>query len=275
MNTYVRFTLKVMAVAIALTIGQMVGGIIMGLFAPVPPPGHDGPFDGLQAGIIFNVASALVLGAIAQGLRWNGWKKALVLFTAFFVVATLLSQIEAFYFAAYVKLSTRTIIVITLCDTLRAALAGVVADFLWKDGDAEAERFGGLWWKLAVLSPAYVVVYFSAGALIAWQGPAVRAYYEQGSHIDPGPLALLQVGRGLIWAGVALMLAKGLTGPAWRRGLLVGLAFAVFMAVQLLYPISFMPWEVRKFHLMEVFSSNFLYGVLATLLLMAGRKKAD
>lgn len=274
MKTSGVFLLKCLGVAVALMAGQMIGGMIMGLLAQVPPPGHDGPFDGTQAMLIFNIASALVIGAIAENLRWNGWKKGLILSVAFFVVATLLSQVEAFYFAAYVKLSTHAIIVITLTDTIRAVLAGVVAALLWRNGDdSAADRFGGLFWKIPVLSLLYVVVYFGAGALIAWQGAAVRAYYLQGQHIDPGQLALLQVGRGAIWVGIALMLAKAMTGSAWRRGLLVGLAFAVFMAVQLLFPISFMPWAVREFHLMEVFSSNLLYGVVATLILMLGWKK--
>ncbi len=276
MKTSGVFLLKCLGVAVALMAGQMIGGMIMAMLTQVPPPGHDGPVDGMGATLIFNIASGLVLGAVAQNLRWNGWKKGFCLFAAFFVVATLLSQIEAWFFAAYLNLSFRAIIVITLTDILRAALAGVVGAFLWRNGDdAAPDRFGGLPWKVSVMSLVYVIVYFGAGALIAWQGAAVRDYYQHGQHIDPVKLALLQVLRGAIWVGIALMLAKGLTGGAWKRAILVGLAFSVFMAVQLLYPISFMPWAVREFHLMEVFSSNLLYGVLTTLVLMIGWKKAS
>ena len=271
------FLLKCAGVWLALMVGQVAGGLLMVAMTSMPaPPAHDGPLDGTQAMVVVSAIFAVVIGLLAQNMRWKGWQKGAAVAGAFYCIATLMSEIEALYFATYLHMSQASVIAITVTDLVRAALVGVVVTFLWREGSDEApERFSGLWWKIPLLALLYVVVYFGAGALIAWQGAALRAYYQQGAHIDPKPLALLQVFRGAAWAGLALWLARGLTGGAWKRSLLVGLAFSLLMAPALLFPNGFMPWAVRQYHLMEVSSSNFLYGLVAALILLAGRKKVD
>ncbi|MEI9903563.1 MAG: hypothetical protein WDN06_05945 [Asticcacaulis sp.] len=271
------FLLKCAGLWLVLVIGQIAGGMVTSLVAPASAAavGHDGPLSAAAALPVIAAIFALMLGGLAAHMRWNGWRKALVLFTVLYGVGSVMSQIEAVYFNSYLKLSMLTTAGALAGDAIRAALAAAACAFLWRGGsDEPAERFGGLGWKLPVIVPIYIVFYFGAGALIAWQGAAVRHYYGQGMHIDPGQLALLQVFRGALWAGLALMMAKALTGGRWLRAALTGGAFAVFMAVLLLYPISFMPWDVRKFHIMEIGSSNFLFGLLAVLIITIGFKPA-
>ncbi len=272
-----KFLLKCAGIWLALVVGQVLGGMLLTATTSIPAtPAHDGPLDTTWAMIVISAVFALAIGAVAQNMRWRGWKKALVVAGAFYGISTVLSEIEALFFAVYLHMSQASIIAITLTDLVKAALAGLAVNFLWRDGgDNAPERFGGLWWKMPVLSLLYVLVYFGAGALIAWQGAAVRSFYQQGAHIDSGQLALLQVLRGAIWVGFALWLAKGLTGGAWKRALLVGMAYSLFMATLLLYPNAFMPWSVRQFHLAEVGTSNFLYGLVVTLVLMIGWKKTE
>ena len=270
-----KFLLKCAAVWLALVVGQIAGGMLLTAMTTVPAsPAHDGPLDVTQAMVVVSAIFALVIGALAQNVRWSGWKKALVVAGAFYAIATVMSEIEALYFATYLHMSQASVIGLTVSDAVKAVLAAVAVRFLWRDGSDEApERFGGLFWKIPVLALLYVVVYFGAGALIAWKGAAVRSFYQQGMHIDTGQLAVLQIFRGALWTAIGLWLAKGLTGGAWQRALLVGAAFSLFMAPALFYPNAFMPWAVRQFHMMEVGSSNFLYGLIVTLVLMAGRKK--
>jgi hypothetical protein len=64
--------------------------------------------------------------------------------------------------------------------------------------------------------------------------------------------------------------AASLTGGVWRRALLTGAAFSVLMALPLLYPNPLMPWPVRQVHLVEVGVSNFLFGIVVSLLLLWG-----
>ena len=50
--------------------------------------------------------------------------------------------------------------------------------------------------------------------------------------------------------------------------MLTCVAFSVLMALPLLYPNPLMPWPVRQVHLIEVGVSNFLFGVLAALIML-------
>src|SRR5262249_50561988 len=124
-----------------------------------------------------------------------------------------------------------------------------------------------LWLRIALLSFLYVVLYFGAGALIAWQFPAVRAFYENAAHIDTGQLALLQGFRGFLWALLALFGVMRIKRGLLPRAGVMAVLFAVLTDASLLFPNPFMPWNVRLPHFMEVGASEALYGVLATLLL--------
>jgi hypothetical protein len=75
------------------------------------------------------------------------------------------------------------------------------------------------------------------------------------------------VGRGALWAGLARLLARGLSGSTLTKAMLAGAAFAILMAGPLLYPNALMPWPVRQVHLVEIGVSNFLFGLLAVWLL--------
>lgn len=270
------FTAKTVAVFVALMLGQIVSGMVILAVArgPIPPNVNDGPITTVMARPLIAAAFAVVLALLAANMRWATWGKAAALFVILYVLETGLSQIEAWYFNSYMHLSPSLLTGLAIGNLVKAAIVAVVCALLWSAKTVEpAETLGGLAWKLPVIIPIYIVFYFGAGALIAWQGAAVRAYYEQGMHIDRGQLALLQVLRGAIWAGVALLIVKSLKGSVMFRALMTGLAFAVLMALVLLLPNSFMPWDVRKMHLMEIFSSNFLFGILAALVLMIGKKR--
>lgn len=272
------FAAKTVAVFVALIIGQMVSGMVIlaAIHGAIPAMATDGPFTAAQAMPVIAAANAIILALLAANMRWSTWGKAAAVFVIFYILETGLSQIEAWYFNSYMHVSPALLTGMALGNLVKAALAAVVCALLWPSRIGEpAESLGGLVWKMPVIIPLYIVFYFGAGALIAWQGAAVRAYYQQGFHIDTGQLALLQVLRGAIWAGVALLIVKSLKGGVMFRALMTGLAFAVLMALVLLLPNSFMPWDVRKMHLMEIFSSNLLFGILAALILMIGKKRAE
>ena len=117
-----------------------------------------------------------------------------------------------------------------------------------------------------LLTGLYVILYFVAGAVVAWSSAAVRAYYGDGLDIDVGKLALLQLGRGAVWTGLAALLAATVQGRSLTVAGLVGAVFAVLMAAPLLYPSAVIPWPVRQVHLVELALANFAFGALAVLL---------
>ncbi|CAM3365309.1 hypothetical protein [Asticcacaulis taihuensis] len=270
MNRYVVFALKFAGVWLALIIGQMAGGMIGQMLTHAAPPAMkpDGPLSLTAAIVVAAGLFAVVLSAMAPAMQWSFWGRFAALFGLLYGLESLLSLIEAIYFNAYVHMTDALLWMMAVGNAVKAVLAALVCALLWRGESQPAERFSGLAWKIPVIIPLYIVFYFGAGALIAWQSADVRAYYAQGFHIDQGQLALLQVGRGLIWALLALLSVASLTGGTWKRAVLTGLAFSVFMAATLLYPNPLMPWSVRHVHLVEVGVSNFLFGILAALILL-------
>ena len=269
---------KLVALWIALLIGQIVSGlaIVAMVHGPMPVPVADGPLSVAFAMPVIAAAFAVVLASLAANMRWTTWGKAVALFVILYTLESLLSLIEAWYFNAYVKMPMSLLGGLAVGNGLKAAIAAVVGALLWPAREVTpGDRLTGLAWKLPLIVPIYILVYFGAGALIAWQGAAVRTYYAQGLHINNGELALLQVLRGAIWAGVALLIVTSIRGSVWLRAALTGVAFSVFMGLVLLLPNTFMPWPVRQMHLMEICSSNLLFGIVAALILMAGKKPAS
>jgi hypothetical protein len=274
--SYVKIAGKWLAVFVAVMVGSITGGMLgIGLLHPVlpPVPPHDGPLDVMSSMLVVSAVFAVLLSLIAARLRGTFWQRALVLFGVVYTITTVQSLNEAFYFQSYIKLSSAALYMSGLANLVRDALGAIVAAVLWRGADGEAERFTGLWWRVALIIPIYIVIYFGAGALIAWQGAGLRAYYDQASHIDRGPLALFQVLRSLIWSAAGFAMVRQMTGSGWSRALIVGLAFSLFMAVVLFIPGGFMPWEVRKFHMMEVGTSNLLFGCVVASILLGGRRK--
>ena len=124
--------------------------------------------------------------------------------------------------------------------------------------------------RIAAISPVYVVCYTAAGILIAWANPTVREFYSNGADFNVGAIFGLQFVRGVLWGLIAWVMVRGLKNSTVSRALVVGAAFCVFGAVQLLYPSGFMPWPVRSAHLIEIAISNFVFGYLSGLILLAG-----
>ena len=263
---------RTLGIWIALVAGQIIGGMLSA--ALLHPPAmvmlEDGPFGIFDGMLVVCLFEAIVLALLAAHMRGSFLARAAALFGLYYGVQIVLSLIEAVYFNAYLKLAPELLWMMVAMNLAKALPACALAAYLWRGGEGPADRLTGHAWKIAAIVPLYIACYFSAGFLIAWQGADVRAYYEQGMNIDNGELTLLQVGRGLIWAGLAWIGASRLSGSTRRRAVLVGLAFGAFMAIQLLMPSSFMPWGVRAFHLMEIAVSNFLFGAASVLIWHAG-----
>ncbi len=241
---------------------------------PVPRP--DGPLTLMQVLPVVAALQSLVLTLLSQALRGGFLRKALTLFATYFLVDTGLSLIEAIYFNGYLHLSQALLVNMAqtgLVKSLAVALAGAL---LWNEpASSKSETLTGLVSKLPLLILAYNLFYFGAGQFIAWQSAALRAFYTNGMHIHRGELALLQIARGAIWVGLAWSLALSLKGSALRRAVITGLSFSVLMAISLLYPNDFMPWAVRSMHLIEIGTSNLLYGLVTVLVLMHGARPTD
>jgi len=257
---------KVLALWAALLAGNVAGGLLVTLPGPAAPAA-DGPFGVGQALLLVNALFALMLAALAERMAGPPWRRALTLFVILYTVETLLSTIEGIFFGAFLHMPAGLLGGVAAINAVKSAAVCLATFWLWRGSGPEASPPAGLAWKLPLIALVYIVFYFGAGMLIAWQSEAVRAYYLNGAGIDDRAVALLQLGRGAIWAGLAWLLARSLSGSPLAKGLFAGIAFAIFMDAPLLFPNPFMPWAVRQVHLVEIGVSNFLFGLLAVLLL--------
>jgi hypothetical protein len=254
----------------------LVAGAVAGTLVPVhlPPPIADGPLTVMQAFLAVNGLIAVALALVASIARVRGWKLAMLLFIAYFMIGVGMMQIETLWFNDSLKLPLEAIAALVAEGAIVAAIASIAAALLFWPERAEAQPVpANLTKRIAIMAIAYVFIYYSFGAVLAWSSPAVRAYYENGIHIAFVPTVLFQVFRGTLWAIIALFIVSRLNGSLARRALVMGVLFSVLTAAQLLYPTPFFPWAVRAAHLAEVGSSEFVYGVLATLVLVAGASK--
>lgn len=264
--------MRVLTLWLVLAAGQVLGGLLF--LRATPVLAQDDPLGSGQALLVASLADAVILVLIAGSMRARGCTLGLVLAGVLLLVQTGQSLIEAAVFSRDVALSAALMFGVAATAVLRDGGAAATIALLWRGrAQGASARLTGLVWKLPLIATLYVLCYFTAGALIAWPSAAVRTYYAHVGEIDSDILWAVQFGRGLLWAGLAILLIRGLAAPAWRSALLTGLAFSGFMTPQLLYPNPVMPWAVRSMHMIEVGTSNFVFGALAALILVAGAQQ--
>lgn len=256
---------KAGALWLAMMFGTVLSGILIHQF---PHPGTpDGPLPVFGALALVNGLGAIVVAGIASRLSPTGLRKAAILFLVVFALETALSSIESFYFRQFLGLTPSALVAIDLAGLVRAAVTAASATLLWRGAAGPVEPLSPPVGKLVALVAIYAALYWTAGVLVAWRSEAVRAYYHDGANFHLPALLALQVVRGLIWSGLALLLASNMRGKASAVAARSGVAFAVLMALPLVYPSAIMPWAVREAHLVELILSNAAFGFFAVLLL--------
>jgi hypothetical protein len=115
----------------------------------------------------------------------------------------------------------------------------------------------------------YCLLYFVAGMIVY---PFVQDFYATRRIPPLGEILTIQLFRSLIFIVAAALFLR--TAPRWA-GLVLGAGFAVIGGLApLMEENPYMPAHVRAAHAVEVGVSNFLYGVLLTLILTARRAAA-
>ena len=125
-----------------------------------------------------------------------------------------------------------------------------------------------LWLRMLAFSLSYVILYSTAGTLIL---PFVRHFYMGNDVIVIPPLGVIvgtQVVRGLIYGVALLPLLREMDGRRAHAALIAGLSLAVLGGIApLLLPVDdILPPDVRAAHMLEIFGSNFMLGVIAGVL---------
>ncbi len=124
-------------------------------------------------------------------------------------------------------------------------------------------------WRVGVAGVVYAFLYFLAGMFVVYSHDFAREYYRGvgGGAMNPLDLFAFQIGRGGVWALMALPLLASQSSSTWERSNALGAAFAVFVGALLLHENPLMPGQIRMLHLVEISVSNFLFGLVVGYLL--------
>lgn len=261
---------------VALWFVVLVGSVAAGKLVPIelPPPQPDGPLSVAQAFLFVSGCIAVALSLVAANARVRGWRLMLMIFVAYFAIGSAMMQIETLWFNDSLKLPFAAVMQLVADGAIIAAITGVAAGLLFRQGPVPAAPLpANLSRRVAALALIYVVLYYGAGTFIAWQSEAVRTYYENGIHIQLLPTVAFQIFRGTLWALISVFLVTRLKGSLVRKAFIMAFLFFALTALQLLYPTPFFPWAVRSAHLVEVGTSEFIYGIVATLVLLGGARR--
>ena len=160
---------------------------------------------------------------------------------------------------------------------LTSAAFSLLAAWLWGKLPAQAPSekvartqspWSYLWrFPLVAILWGFVFVLFGAVVFLGIAGALAPAELANYTNLDmPAWVLPFQLLRGMLWALLALPAARMLTGSRWKVGLLVGLAFTVLMAGNMLMSTS-LPVGLLTAHLAELGGESFVFGLLVGLLL--------
>jgi hypothetical protein len=273
--------LRVIALSLVLFFSYSVASLMVGLGTP----------SGSSTAAVIWLFAASLLSSIAISYpvirsKWYGWRLVLTIFTVFYGITTFLSQIETVVFLEYLvniipaeivpRLFVQGVIVSALFSVSAVLIHGKMSGGK-EYGESETEKISPniclnmplkVWiWKLSLVAVIYVAIYISFGMLVfrPLAGDAFQEFYA-GLQL-PAWIVPFQMVRGLVWAALALPVIKMMEGELWEIKLAVALLFSVLMGSLLLIPNPYMPDAIRLAHLIEVTSSNFVFGwIVATVL---------
>lgn len=261
--TTVRLTVRILATWVYLTAVHAVLGILLRSDS-TPPPENAGPWF-----LLSNLLVALVLCLLAARADWRGWRLAIAV-SGIPAVILLSNYLEGIIFLTGVTIDWPV-------EILRTCLVSVLLLPLWpllfREPFRKPANFrpltgrpaGEMIWRLVLANLAYPVLYFVAGILVY---PYIRDFYTTQTIPPVGQVLGLQLlVRGPVHVGVCLLMIRMLGLPRWAGAVAVGAAFATLSGiVPLIIPSGVFPEAVRWAHLMEVTSSNFVFGLIVAWL---------
>jgi len=228
--------------------------------------------------VVVCLLDSIVLSYPTIRSQWTGGKLVATIFLVFYGVMTFLSQIETVVFLQYfehivpVELTPSLFLHGLITAALFAPLVVLIHGKTRRSDESKPNPRLVMplreWvWKLVLIAAVYVVIYVAFGAFIAQPlgGEAFQEYYANLQL--PAWILPFQLIRGLIWAALAIPVVKMMKGFWWEAGFAVALLFSVLMGSLLLIPNPYMPDVIRVAHLVEIMSSNFLFGWIAVRVL--------
>jgi hypothetical protein len=240
---------------------------------------NHGEYSALMIFVLLLAEVSVIIYLIKRLNLW-GMKLFLGVVIVFWGLQTFMPQVETWYFKEAMPAITneelRNLFLRPLITSITFIPLAIWVLGKWKQhtNNVESHTPGNLnWKKILSLSIAYVVIYFVFGYFVAWQFEEVRIFYS-GSSENAGfiggikqtlqtdaiffPFQLL---RGFLWIIIGLPITLYLKGSK-REKITACIILYSIPAVQLVVDNPFMPQQVRIAHLLEVATSNGLFGLL-------------
>jgi len=264
----IRFISRAALAWLALTVLQAVVGALL------LPRTHATGAVGWLLMLVSTALTALVMTALAGRMTAGGRSRVMTLFAVGGGIQVN-DLVEAVFFSLDIPRAILPLLFVeSLVVTLAFAfvldrLAGPAAtgERAWPAGRGAGSWIG----RVVSCDLLYVVTYVVAGMIVF---PFVSHFYA-GRPIPGFELLLpLQGARALVFVGLLLLMAARLAVPRATLALLAGVTLSLLGGVApLLVPNPYLPDSVRLPHLVEVGTSNLLFGWLAARILTARRKE--
>lgn len=257
----------------ALWAATMIAGAL--LWAHAPAAEGAGEANVLWADLIITATNAILLAWLAARSRFSRLGRFAMLATLYFVIRGLMTYSEVLFFGAWFDfgaLDYPRLIAMEAIVALGVGAAGAALYPVRAEGEAArlAPNATAWAWRLAAAAGLYLVAYWLAGLFIAWSSPAVGEFYggeEFLARVDVPALIGFQILRGLIWAGLVVLVMASHRGAFIERALAAACAVTIILAILLIRPSDFMPQAVAYRHLIEIAVSNMSWGLAASFLL--------
>lgn len=224
--------------------------------------------------VVVGLLQAAVIGYVLARATWHGWKLIAALFVVYAGITVFQTQIEAIVFLQYFVdiIPAQAMPGLIANGVIAAAIIALAAVFIFDKFNAPAQAETASqplhlsvveWiWKIAALAVIYVFVYILFGALVA-KPLAGAAFDEYYANLQLPPWIIpFQLIRGTIWVLLTLPVIRMMRG-SWRETAL-GVIFmlSVPIASLVIPPNEFMPASIRFAHLVELFTSMFVFGAI-------------
>ena len=216
----------------------------------------------------------------------RGMKLFLAVVLVFWGLLTFMTQIETWYFREAMPAITDEVLLKLFLNPFITAVTFVPAGIWilgkWKQTNGSQDHhlnLKSMWKEVLALSVTYVFIYFLFGHYVAWQFAEVRTFYsgtpelpgfiEQFQHtlLIHNSILPFQLFRGLLWILFGLPVILYLKGNNTEKIVACVFMYSVLTSIPLIIENPFMPAGVRMAHLLEVSTSNALFGLLIGLVL--------
>lgn len=255
----------------------MIAALVVGIFASLAHPGQAAVgFAPLLAVSVLEVAVVMWLISYSN---LAGIKLLLVMFIVFHGVKIFLMMIELAFFlniwATPPMISLERVFALELHGLLMALLFCPVAILMLKKWKAIGQNLSSVFpafnrdliIRVFVVGVLYSVCYWIAGSFLLIPLAGESFIFTYGHLQLPVWMPLFQVGRGILWALIVLLLVRHLRLEGIALYLGVGSTLAILGGAQLLVPNPYMLDHLRYAHMVEIAVSMGVFGSIASWIL--------